>query len=171
MRNSALTASYLNIGGTFYSLCSTLDGFRRYIVNWDIWESLTEAVIEGKCIRLGTPVSLSDALRLEGCGIEIRAGLLGLPARTLASLNTRLRNTLQEKRADWLPTRNLHPRRKDIDSRVGQRTRSQREHRDDGEARRTPRRSTLQKLKDALRAAARISHPGNCKPQPPIRKE
>jgi hypothetical protein len=28
--------SYLNIGGTFYYLCSVLDGFSRYIVNWDI---------------------------------------------------------------------------------------------------------------------------------------
>ena len=27
---------YLNIGGTFYYLCSILDGFSRYIVNWDI---------------------------------------------------------------------------------------------------------------------------------------
>jgi hypothetical protein len=28
--------SYLNIGGTFYYLFSILDGFSRYIVNWDI---------------------------------------------------------------------------------------------------------------------------------------
>jgi transposase InsO family protein len=27
--------SYINIGGTFYYLCSLLDGYSRYIVNWD----------------------------------------------------------------------------------------------------------------------------------------
>jgi putative transposase len=36
----------LNIGGTFYYLCSILDGFSRYVVNWDIRESMTEAAIE-----------------------------------------------------------------------------------------------------------------------------
>jgi transposase InsO family protein len=30
----------------FYHLCSILDGFSRYIVNWDIRESMTEADIE-----------------------------------------------------------------------------------------------------------------------------
>jgi hypothetical protein len=29
-----IDVSYLNIGGTFYYLCSILDGFSRYIVNW-----------------------------------------------------------------------------------------------------------------------------------------
>src|ERR1051326_4548406 len=29
----------LNIGGTFYYLCSILDGYSRYIVNWDLRES------------------------------------------------------------------------------------------------------------------------------------
>ena len=38
--------SYLNIGGTSYYLCSILDGYSRYIVNWDIRESMTEADIE-----------------------------------------------------------------------------------------------------------------------------
>jgi transposase InsO family protein len=37
---------YLNIGGTFYYLCSILHGFSPYIVNWDIRESMTEADIE-----------------------------------------------------------------------------------------------------------------------------
>ncbi|MBI4902593.1 MAG: transposase family protein [Acidobacteria bacterium] len=36
---------YINIGGTFYCLCSILHGFSRYIVNWDIRESMTEADI------------------------------------------------------------------------------------------------------------------------------
>src|SRR5215469_11783545 len=41
-----MDVSYLNIGGTFYYLCSVLDGYSRYIVNWDIRESMTEADIE-----------------------------------------------------------------------------------------------------------------------------
>jgi len=38
--------SYINISGTFYYLCSILDGCSRYIVNWDLRESMTEAEIE-----------------------------------------------------------------------------------------------------------------------------
>ena len=38
--------SYLNICGTFYYLCSQLDGCSRYIVNWDIREAMTERDIE-----------------------------------------------------------------------------------------------------------------------------
>ena len=37
---------YINIGGTFYYLCSVLDGFSRAIVHWDLRESMTEAEIE-----------------------------------------------------------------------------------------------------------------------------
>lgn len=38
--------SYLNICGTFYYLCSIIDGASRYIVHWDIRESMTEAQVE-----------------------------------------------------------------------------------------------------------------------------
>ena len=38
--------SYINICGTFYYLCSTLDGYSRYIAHWEIRESMTEADIE-----------------------------------------------------------------------------------------------------------------------------
>lgn len=38
--------SYLNLGGTFYYLCSILDGCSRYIVHWEIRESMTEADVE-----------------------------------------------------------------------------------------------------------------------------
>ena len=38
--------SYLNISGTFYYLCSVLDGYSRYIVHWEIRESMTEAYVE-----------------------------------------------------------------------------------------------------------------------------
>ena len=38
--------SYLNIGGTFFYLVSVLDGFSRYVVHWEIRESMTEADVE-----------------------------------------------------------------------------------------------------------------------------
>ena len=38
--------SYLNIRGTFYYLCSVIDGASRYIVHWEIRESMTEAQVE-----------------------------------------------------------------------------------------------------------------------------
>jgi putative transposase len=38
--------SYLNIGGTFYYLCSLLDGYSRYIVHWEIRATMTEPEIE-----------------------------------------------------------------------------------------------------------------------------
>ena len=38
--------SYLNICGTFYYLCSVLDGYSRYIVHWEIRESMKEADVE-----------------------------------------------------------------------------------------------------------------------------
>jgi len=47
--------SYLNIHGTFYYLCCVLDGYSRYIVHWDIRESMTEwdvqVVIQGALER------------------------------------------------------------------------------------------------------------------------
>jgi putative transposase len=41
-----IDVSYLNICGTFYYLCSILDGFSRYIVHWDIRQAMTEADVE-----------------------------------------------------------------------------------------------------------------------------
>lgn len=38
--------SYLNICGTFYYLCSLLDGCSRYLVHWEIRERMTEADVE-----------------------------------------------------------------------------------------------------------------------------
>src|SRR5213594_320670 len=41
-----IDVSCINIAGTFYYLCSVLDGFSRSIVHWDLRESMREAVIE-----------------------------------------------------------------------------------------------------------------------------
>lgn len=38
--------SYINVCGTFYYLCSVLDGFSRYIVHWEIREAMKERDIE-----------------------------------------------------------------------------------------------------------------------------
>ena len=41
-----IDVSYINLSGTFYYLCSILDGYSRSIVHWDIGESMTEAEVE-----------------------------------------------------------------------------------------------------------------------------
>jgi hypothetical protein len=38
--------SYLNLGGTFYYMCSILDGYSRFIVHWEIREKMTEQDVE-----------------------------------------------------------------------------------------------------------------------------
>ncbi len=41
-----IDVAYLNVSGTFYYLCSILDGMSRSIVHWEIRESMKEAEIE-----------------------------------------------------------------------------------------------------------------------------
>jgi len=41
-----IDVSYINIGGTFYYLCSVLDGCSRFIVHWEIRESMKEDEVE-----------------------------------------------------------------------------------------------------------------------------
>ena len=43
--------AYLNLAGTFYYLCSILDGASRAIVHWDIRESMTEDDVEHILLR------------------------------------------------------------------------------------------------------------------------
>lgn len=38
--------TYLNICGTFYYLCTLLDGYSRYIIHWEIRAAMTEADVE-----------------------------------------------------------------------------------------------------------------------------
>jgi putative transposase len=38
--------SYLNLAGTFYYLCSLLDGYSRSIAHWEIRETMTEADVQ-----------------------------------------------------------------------------------------------------------------------------
>ena len=41
-----IDVSYINICGTFFFLCSILDGYSRLIVHWEIRETMTEAEVE-----------------------------------------------------------------------------------------------------------------------------
>lgn len=41
-----IDVTYINIAGTFYFLCSILDGFSRAILHWDIGPSMTEQEVE-----------------------------------------------------------------------------------------------------------------------------
>lgn len=41
-----IDVSYVNICGTFYYLCSILDGCSRYIVHWELRETMTEKAVE-----------------------------------------------------------------------------------------------------------------------------
>jgi transposase InsO family protein len=41
-----IDVSYVNISGTFYYLCSVLDGYSRLLVHWELRQSMTEAEIE-----------------------------------------------------------------------------------------------------------------------------
>ena len=41
-----IDVSYINLCGTFYYLCSVLDGFSRFLVHWDLRESMREADVE-----------------------------------------------------------------------------------------------------------------------------
>lgn len=41
-----IDVSHVNIRGTFFYLCSVLDGFSRYIVHWELRASMTETDVE-----------------------------------------------------------------------------------------------------------------------------
>jgi len=45
-RHWHIDISYLNLCGTFYYLCSILDGYSRFIVHWEIRERMTECDVE-----------------------------------------------------------------------------------------------------------------------------
>ena len=41
-----IDVSHINICGTFFFLCSILDGYSRFIIHWEIRETMTEAEVE-----------------------------------------------------------------------------------------------------------------------------
>ena len=52
--------SYINVAGTFFYLCSLLDGSSRFIVHWEIRPSMTEAEVE-TIIQRGAASGIPDA--------------------------------------------------------------------------------------------------------------
>jgi transposase InsO family protein len=45
-RHWHIDVSHLNVCATFYYLCSILDGYSRFLVHWDLRESMAEADVE-----------------------------------------------------------------------------------------------------------------------------
>ena len=41
-----IDVSYINVSGTFYYLCSVLDGYSRFVAHWEIRESMRESDVE-----------------------------------------------------------------------------------------------------------------------------
>lgn len=58
--------AYVNVGGTFYYLISVLDGYSRYLLHWELRESMTEADVEivlqraRECFPEARPRVISD---------------------------------------------------------------------------------------------------------------
>jgi putative transposase len=74
-----IDVSYLNVCATFYYLCSILDGYSRFLVHWDLRESMTEADIEIILERAKErypgvrPRVISDNVLTTECYKEVRA--------------------------------------------------------------------------------------------------
>ena len=79
--------SYTNISGTFYYLCSILDGCSRYVVTWDVRESMTGADIE---IILERARKLHPDARNSALKAAIRAVVLGGKLMPRAALDAML---------------------------------------------------------------------------------
>jgi putative transposase len=68
--------SYINLLGTFYHLCSVLDGCSLFLVHWDLRESMKEADIEMILERAKEKYPAADHLR-QRTAVH-RAGLQGV---------------------------------------------------------------------------------------------
>lgn len=55
--------SYINAGGTFYYLCSVLDGYSRFIVHWELRESMKQADCQ-LVIQKAKEISGADNVRV-----------------------------------------------------------------------------------------------------------
>jgi putative transposase len=102
--------SYLNIAGTFYFLCSILDGCSRFIVHWEIREKMeendVETIIQRACEAYpdARPRIISD----NGQGLQgVHPHLRHDPCQNLALLPPKQR---QDRTLAQDPQRRLHPR-------------------------------------------------------------
>ncbi len=66
--------SYINLPGTFYYLGSVLDGCSRFLVHWDLRESMKEADIEMVHLRPDSPAGIcwAESLSHRACGISFK---------------------------------------------------------------------------------------------------
>ncbi len=87
--------AYLNLAGTFYYLCSILDGASRAVVHWEIREAMTEADVECILLRaleafpderpypLGPGLAASAAVGLISSLFGIGGGIVHVPVLVL----------------------------------------------------------------------------------------
>ena len=73
-----IDVSYLNVSGTFYYLCSVLDGFSAAIAHWEIRESMTEAEVEIILLRAGKSTPKPRPVSSATTGHNSRQGLQGV---------------------------------------------------------------------------------------------
>src|SRR5438105_2383740 len=91
--------SYINLSGTFYYLCSILDGFSRFLVHWDLRESMRETDVEVILQRAkekyleAKPRIISDNVLTQECGESVR---------TKISRTSVFQRRLKSK-SKWLP--------------------------------------------------------------------
>ena len=71
-----IDVSYINVSGTFYYLCSVLDGYSRFLVHWDLRESMREADIEiirerlwGRCCSSWREDELRESGSMKRCAL------------------------------------------------------------------------------------------------------
>jgi putative transposase len=73
-----IDVTYINLAGTFYYLCSVLDGASRSIVHWEIRESMTEADVECILQRSRAPPRSSASNHLRQRPAVHRQGFQGV---------------------------------------------------------------------------------------------
>jgi len=74
--------SYINLCGTFYYLCSILDGFSRFLVHWDLRESMRESDVELICSE---PRRSTRRRGRESSPTMVRSSLLATSRSSFAS--------------------------------------------------------------------------------------
>ena len=109
-----IDVSYLNICGTFFFLCSILDGYSRSLLHWEIRETMTEAEVETILQRARAVPRRAPADHLRQRAAVHRQGLQGVhpPLRDDSRQDFSLLSP--EQRQDGAvvqdPERRVHPR-------------------------------------------------------------
>lgn len=76
--------SYLNLSGTFYCLCSVLDGYSRSIIDWEIRESMkaseVETILQRACKKHPTQTRESSRTTARSSSLANSRNSSALPA-------------------------------------------------------------------------------------------